>query len=1151
LLQIICGAICLSVSGHGAAAAEWSEGSGYRSLAVSPSGGRPGFTLIAEATTGISFTNRLEGDMFLTNAVAHNGSGVAIGDIDGDSLPEIYVCSLQGGNGLFRNKGNWRFERVQDLGPASCVEQMSTGAAFADVDGDGDLDLLVNGIAAGTRLFLNDGAGRFSESASSGLSRTNSATSMTLADIDGDGDLDLYCTHYIDVMHLADPTTAFALARRDGKWEVARVNGQSTRAPKWKDRFEALPDGSVREWPEVHALYRNDGKGHFTAIQNEAGTYQDENGKAIPPFRDWGLAAMFRDINGDGAPDLYVCNDNASPDRFWINNENGTFRAAEKFALRHTSRSSMGLDFADVDRDGRDDFIVVDMFARTHAKRMTQLVKDRPDPAARERAEEQPRFNRNTLFLGRADGSFAEAAFMAGVAASDWSWCPIFLDVDLDGYEDLLVSNGFSFDVMDQDSADYVKQTRLSSEQLKRARQLRPRWATVLAAFRNKRDGTFAPAAAEWGFSEPAICYGMALGDLDGDGDLDLVVNRLNQPPALYRNDSPAARIAVRLKGEGPNREGIGARIRLIGAKLTQEQEMISGGRYMSSDQPMRVFAAIENGPTRLEVRWRDGRESLVTNIQANRIYEIDQKGSAPVQREKPATGEAFFADVSELLNHLHVETAFDDWARQPLLPRRLSREGPAAIWSDLNQDGWEDLTLISGTNGDRSIYLSQQGKTFRKSETATNALADAAIGARAVADIDGDGDLDSFARGRAIPGKYPETTDSLIFLNEQGELKSSAAMSTALKAIGFVTGAVFADLDGDNDPDLAVSTEWGPIRIFQNDSGKFSDITERAGLADKKGLWTSIVAGDFDGDGRLDLAAGNWGLNTPYAIYGPEPLRLYYGDWDQNGSVEIIEAWRSNGKWLPIRDKTWLSRGLPDLQQQFKTHAAFTSASIEEILGPGLNQARILEASEFRSCVFLNRGSRFEAVPLPREAQLSPVMAVAVGDLDGDGNEDLFASQNFFGTGSDLSREDSGEGLWLRGLGNGRFSAVAASVSGIKAHGEQRGIALADFNDDNRVDIVLAQNNGPTKLYENKRAKPGLKVILKGPKTNPAGVGALVKVVYADGSSGPSRLVSSGSPQVLGLREPAQKVSIRSPGGKEQLFLVNNGDPIEAEYAP
>ena len=910
-LMLVAGVLC-SV-GQIWADSAWVQGDGFRSLEVSPKGTKPGFSLMAPSQTGVWFTNQLQGDAYLTNAVAHNGAGVALGDVDGDGWVDIYLCSLQGRNRLYRNLGNWQFEEI-DAGAAACAGQFSTGAVFADVDGDGDLDLLVNGIAAGTRLFLNDGKGHFTESTNSGLSRTASGTSLALADIDGDGDLDLYCTHYIDVMHLADPTMRFGLARRGDQWEVIKVNGESARLPKWKGRFEALPDGRVRELPEVHGFYRNDGKGHFIPIQDEPGVFMDAQGKPIPPYRDWGLSVMFRDLNGDGFPDFYVCNDSASPDRLWINTGKGTFRAADFTVLRHTSRSSMAIDFADVDRDGHDDFIVLDMLARDHAKRMTQLARDFPDPQLAALPAEQPRYNRNTLNFGRADGSFVDAAFMAGVAATDWSWCPIFVDVDLDGYEDLLVSNGFSFDVMDQDSEEQFRKMKLPDAQLKRARQLRPRWPTPNAAFRNRRDGTFEPMEHAWGFDHVGVSYGMAMADLDNDGDLDVVVNNLNECVSLYRNDATAGRIAVRLKGLPPNTQGIGARLQLSGGPVTQSQEMICGGRYLSCDQAIRVFAS---GPDlekaqRLKVTWRSGELSAL-DVLPNRIYEVDQASAKP-RPSQPAAPPVvpYFKEVSSLLNHRHVDEGLDDWARQPMLPRRLSRLGPGLAWFDWDGDGWEDLIVTGGRSGKLAVYLNQKGQGFRLAEeispTATAqgalvgwpdgaghraalvALSDygsatgqqsallwysftnrpapqpwltgkAALGPLAVADIDGDGDLDVFVGGRFLPGRYPEAVSSAIWLNHNGQLQLNRELSVCFESIGLVSGATFCDLDGDGAPDLALAMEWGPVRVFHNDHGRFQEITAALGLGQTSGWWTSITAGDFDGDGRI--GPGRWQLGA------------------------------------------------------------------------------------------------------------------------------------------------------------------------------------------------------------------------------------------------------------------------------------------------
>lgn len=1201
--------------GWQAAASSWTDGEGFRSLAVNPgTNGKAGFTLMNPIATGVTFTNALHGDRYLTNAVAHNGAGVAIGDVDGDGWPDIYLCSLEGPNRLYRNLGHWQFEEM-DLGEAGCPGQISTGVAFADVDGDGDLDLLVNGISVGTRLFLNDGKGKFTEMKDSGLSHTASATSLALADIDGDGDLDLYCTHYIDAMLLADPTTRFAMAKRGDQWEVTKVNGESTRSPRWQGRFEALPDGKVRELPEVHGFYRNDGHGHFTPMQFEPGVYLNEQGVPIPPPRDWGLSAMFRDLNGDGIPDLYVCNDNASPDRIWINTGKGTFQAIDPFKFRHTSRSSMGVDFGDLDRDGHDDIIVVDMLAREHAKRMTQLVRDRPNPLESEQLEARPQFNRNTLFFGRADGSFVEAAFMAGVAATDWTWSPILMDVDLDGYEDLLVTNGFEFDVMDQDSSNEIKdgRRRLTEAQLKRSMQIHPRWRTRNAAFRNRGDGSFEPASQQWGFDHEGVSFGMAQGDLDNDGDLDLVVNNLNEGVSLYRNDSTAGRIAVRLKGLPPNTQGIGARIQLVGGAMTQAQEMISGGRYLSSDQPTRVFAADPDAktPMRLEVRWRDGSQSTIADVVTNRIYEITQPAAAARVPVAPlAKPEPMFADVSSLIDHKHAEASFDDWAQQPMLPRRLSRLGPGVSWYDFDGDGWEDLILSAGRGGQLAAYHNEQGRGFHKLDGAPIAAGDqgavlgwadgeghrkllvatsnyemasereseiavysptnlanpqrlpagvASLGPMATADIDGDGDLDLFVGGRFRSGRYPEPVASTIWVNEGGKLTVSSSLSEPFKTLGMVSGATFADLDGDGWPDLALAMEWGPVRIFMNRRGHFEEMTTQWGLADLTGWWTSVVAGDFNGDGRMDLACGNWGRNTVYELYQPTTFRLYYGDWNGNGVVQMIESWASGTNWFPVHDRTWLERGLPRLVDQFPTHQAFGQATVRDILGATYEKSPWLAAAQLSSMVFLNRGDRFEAIPLPREAQLAPIFSLNVGDVDGDGIEDLFCSQNFFGTASDISRDDSGRGLWLRGNGRGTFAAMDASVTGIQVLGEQRGAALVDFNHDGRVDLAVSQNNAATKLYVNRGAKRGLRVELTGPTQNPDGVGTQLRLLYAGDRKGPCRTVQAGSgywsqdaaPQVLGLQESPVALWIRWPGGKEQTVAIKDQEwTVRATFA-
>jgi hypothetical protein len=523
------------------------------------------------------------------------------------------------------------------------------------------------------------------------------------------------------------------------------VAGKEVVTGRYAGRIKII-NGQLVEYGEPHALYLNDGRGKFTAVSWTDGMFLDANGNRLTTvFWDMGLSVQFRDLNGDGAPDIYVCNDFQAPDRVWINDGKGHFRALAREGLSHTSHFSMTMDGADINRDGLPDFFVADMARRSHGDRLRQMA-----PAeiilAPDEVPDRPQSRRNTLFLNRGNGTWVDIANYAGAGATDWTWCGVFLDVDLDGFEDLLIANGNAYDTEDLDATEATKALGKQRAQDSRTNLLLfPKLEVPNALLRNRGDLTFEDVSSKWGFNSKQVSHGIALADFDNDGDLDVVVNCLNAPPLVYRNEASAARVAVKLKGAAPNTQGIGVKVELLGGPVPQSQEIIAGGHYLSGSEPMRVFASGKavDGLT-LKVTWRSGKQSVVSGVKADRIYEIEEAGTGKVQSSKfktqsdqlsvvssplsvargdeptatnrarrttdspqPATFnlEPLFADVSHLLHHTHRQEPFDDFQRQPLLPRKLSEAGPGVAWVDFNGDGHEELVIGSGRAGQFGVF--------------------------------------------------------------------------------------------------------------------------------------------------------------------------------------------------------------------------------------------------------------------------------------------------------------------------------------------------------------------------------------------------------------------------------------------------------------
>jgi enediyne biosynthesis protein E4 len=1208
---------CFIASLSGARGAlQWEEVSGGRKSAVTVADGRrTGFTLLKGEEIGIRFINRLDDRLVMQNNNFMEGSGLALGDFNGDGLCDIYFCAINGTNALYRNRGDWTFEDVTREAGVEGAGWHSTGASFADTDGDGDLDLLVNTLGQGTHCFENVGGERFRDVTDAvGLRSQTGSMTFALGDVDGDADLDLYVVNY----------GAMAILRGGGRADLKQVNGQWQVTGPYAERLR-LVEGRLEEVGEPDMLYLNDSKGRFKAVPWNSEWFLDEQGKPMAAPWDFGLSAQIRDINADGHPDIYVCNDFQTVDRVWINDGTGHFRLIPKLAMRQQSFASMGADFADIDRDGRLDFFVVEMLSREHSRRQRQVAGVRPSYPMPGRFENRPEINRNTLFWNRGDGTYAEIANFSGVDASDWSWQPVFLDVDLDGFEDILIVDGNAYDVQDRDALQQVRQLgRQTPEQTRTNILLYPRLLTPNVAFRNRGDLTFEEVGALWGFNSREISQGIALADLDQDGDLDVVINCLYTGPLVYRNESTAPRVAVRLRGKPPNTQGIGAQVTLLGgATRAQTQEIVCGGRYLSGDDSVRVFAAGSlTNQMRLEAKWRSGLISVLDGVKGNNIYELDEafavRGSTIEQNTNLVP--PIFTDVTHVLNHSHHEELFNDYARQPLLWKQLSQLGPGVAWFDFDGDGREELAIGSGKGGRLAVYRPDDRGGFARIDAGTGPLPDDATGLAgwvsssgrrvllggvanyesstagagvwgwefgkqltstllseipatesstgpiAVADYDGDGYLDVFIGGRVVPGRYPQAATSRLFKQKEGRLIVDDLNQRLLEKIGLVSDAVWSDLSADGFPELILACEWGAIRVFRNDRGKLRPWD--SGLESFTGWWNSVTTADLDGDGRLDILAGNWGLNSPFHATEAHPTHVQYGDIGGQGVIDLVEAYYAPelSAMVPRRALTALSQAAPALAQHFATHAAFSTATVSNIFQRLNIRPAEARATTLASMVFFNRGERFEALPMPTQAQWAPIFGMAVADFDGDGWQDIFLAQNFFALRPELPRLDAGRGLVLRGKPPGREGAVPPAPpleampgqqSGIAIYGEQRGAAVCDFNDDGRMDLAVAQNGAATRLFQNVRGKPGLRVRLKGPPGNPHGIGAILRLHF-ETVSGPAHEIKAGggywsqdsAVPVLGTPEEPKEIFVLWPGGKTTRRPVKSRREIIVEWA-
>ncbi|MCA9168781.1 MAG: VCBS repeat-containing protein [Planctomycetales bacterium] len=1054
----------------------------------------------------------------------NTGGGVTVGDYDNDGWPDIYLTSPSGGNRLFRNLGGMRFQDVTADAGLHDPDFWGTGATFVDIDNDGDVDLYTCSYSMTNRLYLNQGDGSFKQEPSAfGLDFTGASVMMAFADYDLDGDVD----GYLVTAGLPPDKAHQFRVRFEGKRPVVLDELKEY----WKLLY--LPGDRARqvEAGQYDRLFRNDGpdssgKFHFTEVGRQVGIEDC----------DIGQNAVWWDYDGDRYPDIYVSNDYWGPDHLYHNNGDGTFTDVADKVMSHTPWSSMGADVADINQDGRLDFMATDMAGSNHFRQKVGMGNMGASGWFLEYGEPR-QYNRNAVYLNTGTDRFMEVAFMTDLEASDWTWTPRFDDLDNDGWIDVFITNGTSREFTNSDLNDKAtKATKEGTPEFFRFWRQQDYRRDQNLMYRNLGDLKFENVSHDWGFDRVGVSFGAATADFDLDGDLDIIVNNMDVPAQIYRNNSITGNsLRLKLQGTTSNRSALGATVSIVVNGQSQIRYVTLARGWTSTSEPIVHFGVGDvEQVDEITINWPSGIVQSVQNLSTDRVHTVVEEGTA----SQPSAREAakWFAKSQQIeqLNVRHRETAYDDYERQPLLPNKMSQLGPGLACGDINGDGQDDFyvggslgqpgqllvsqevgyqsivpqefqddrnfedqgALLFDADGDGDLdlyvvsgsgeldkdspqlqdrlYRNENGK-WRRDLGALPAMPSSG-GTVAAADFDRDGDLDLFVAGRNVPGEYPLPATSYLLLNNGGRFSDASSEQLGdLQAKGMVTSACWSDADNDGWVDLWLTYEWGPVRLLRNDAGKLREATADAGLANLLGWWNAIRPGDINGDGRMDYVVGNFGLNTKYHATKDHPVSIYYGDFDGSGKSQIVEAEYENDKLFPVRGKSCSTNAMPFLANRFTTYEQFGLAQLPEIYTEEkLAQAHRVDANELQSGVLINEGDlHFSFKPLPRIVQAAPVYGTEVIDANADGNLDLYVVQNFYSPQRETGRMDGGVSLLLLGNGQGDWEPVWPDASGLVIGGDAKGLVATDVNRDGRTDFVVTQNDGPLIAYEMTDATP------------------------------------------------------------------------------
>ncbi len=1077
------------------------------------------FYEVPSAESNIDFENTLvDSDDFniIDYLYFYNGGGVSAGDINNDGLVDIYFTSNQNSNKLYLNKGDFKFEDITTQAGVSGTGNWKTGVNMVDINADGLLDIFVCGVGkyksfdGRNQLFLNNGDLTFTDKTGEyGLSFQGFSTQSAFFDYDNDGDLDMYLLN-----HSVHTTRSY------GDMSL---------------RFQSDPLAGDK-------LYQNQlvptGSTHFKEVTSSAGILNSHIG--------YGLGLAVSDLNKDGLLDIYVSNDFNENDYLYINQGDGTFKQEFEKSFAHSSRFYMGNDVADINNDGWADILTLDMLPKQE-----DLLK----ASAGEDAYEIQQFKlsygyhyqvaRNALQLNRGlspDGTlaFTDIAPFSGIEATDWSWSSLIADFDNDGFKDVFIANGIvkrpnDLDYINFISGDSVQRYSSDEEFIEKM----PSGKASNVFFKNQHDLTFKDVSKDWIGEEPNLSNGAAYADLDNDGDLDLIVNAINQKAILYRNDlakESSHFVKIRFEGNRNNMLGIGAKIFVYsGNELKFQEQAPSRGWLSSSDYLIHIGLGAYDKIDSINIVWPDGKFQTLKSIQSNQVITVHQKEALDKwDYLKEGVGKTLFTEIKPILVN-HKENELTSFNNERLIPHMLSTQGPKISIGDVNGDKLEDV-FIGGASGqpgrifeqdkagglrltnqfdigaDSSsedvasaffdadgngaldlivagggqefsgqdkklkprLYLNNGAGKFKK---VVQAIPDIFMNASCIkpADMDKDGDLDLFIGGRVLAGQYGLDPNSFILTND-GKGKFSDATQKILSgvsenngALGMVTDATWLDINNDRRLDLIVVGEWMPITILiQRESGTFQNRTAEYNLNKTNGWWNSVASNDFDHDGDVDLIVGNLGLNSRLRAKETEPVSIFVGDIDKNGSLDPILTYYNQGVRYPFISRDQLVKQVPSLKRKFLKYENYKNAKLEDILSPeDLTKFIRKEAYTFSSVYLENMGNgQFSILSLPMEAQLFPIFAFCIDDINNDGHSDILASGNFYATQPDFGRYDAGLGLAMLGDGKGKFSSLSHTESGLLIKGEGRDIAILNTSKGG-ITYLFSRNNDSLKAFK------------------------------------------------------------------------------------